>query len=273
MNSHYLEYKNSIIHYRYSGEGPETVVCFHGFGTYANTFDWLASHVPGHRFIAFDLPYHGETKWNDGDTFTPEQLIEIIDACAHVAVDRFALLGYSMGGRISLELIQLVPHRITRLILLAPDGLHYNPFYWFSTQTSLGNSLFKKIMAKPDAFVKPLKKAEKLGLVNKGLIKFVDRYLEDGAIREKVYIVWTLFRKFKPDLKQVAREINSRDIPTILIYGRFDSIIPLGPGEKFFHRLHSVRRLEILETGHKVLHVRNAPYIADGVKLYPWFCR
>src|SRR6478736_5160099 len=102
MNSHYLAYKNSVIHYRYSGDGPETVLCFHGFGTYATTFDWLASHVPGKRFIAFDLPCHGETKWNsDGDSFTPWELLEIIEACPHIPVDRFALLGYSMGGRIS----------------------------------------------------------------------------------------------------------------------------------------------------------------------------
>jgi len=267
MNSHYLEYKKSLIHYRYSGDGPETVVCFHGFGTYASTFDWLASHVPGRRFIAFDLPHHGETRWNDGNILTPEQLINIIDACPHMTVNKFSLLGYSMGGRISLRLLQAIPERITRLILLAPDGLHSNPFYWVSTQTSIGNLLFKKIMDKPEPFVRPLIRAEKLGLVNKGLLKFVDRYLNDDQVRAKVYTVWTLFRKFSPDLKKVVSEINARNIPTILIYGRFDSIIPLAPGEKFFRRLRSIRKMEILETGHQILHVSNAPYIADAFNL------
>lgn len=267
MNSSYLSYRNSTIHYRYSGDGPVTVICFHGFGTFAATFDWLAGHVPGHRFIAFDLPHHGQTIWNDGDTVTPAQMLEIIDACPHATSREFALMGYSMGGRICLQLLQNLPDRVTRLVLLAPDGLHFNPFYWLATQTSGGNRLFRNVMKKPAGFVRTLKRAEKLGLVNKGILKFVDRYMEDRHVRELTYIAWTMFRKFKPDPGKVANLINQRNIPVTLIYGRFDTIIPLAPGEKFFQKLSGRRSMEILDTGHQVLHVRNAPYIADAFNL------
>jgi pimeloyl-ACP methyl ester carboxylesterase len=267
MNSHYITYQHSVIHYRYSGEGPESVICFHGFGTFARTFDWLAAHVPEHRFIAFDLPCHGDTQWNDGNTFTPEQLLEIIDLCPHLSSDRFSLLGYSMGGRVSLHLLQLAPHRVSELILLAPDGLHQNPWYWFSTQTALGNRFFKYVMTKPDRFVTTLHRASKYNLVNKGILKFVERYMEDRHVRELVYTVWTMFRRFKPNLTRIANEINRRNIPVVLIYGKYDSIIPLAPGEQFFHRITGRKRMEILETGHQILHVRNAPYIADAFNL------
>jgi hypothetical protein len=49
-----------------------------------------------------------------------------------------------------------------------------------------------------------------------------------------------------------------------LIYGRYDTIIPLAPGEKFFHGLRGKRSMQVLETGHQVLHPKNAAYIAEA---------
>lgn len=267
MYSHYLHYKNSVIHYRYSGEGPELVICLHGFGTYAATFDWLAEHVPGHRFIAIDLPLHGDTQWNNGNTLTPQDFLQIIQLCPHAQADRFALLGYSMGGRIALHLMQLIPHRITRLVLLAPDGLHFNFFYWLATQTSPGNALFKRIMEKPEGFVRLLNQFESWSMVNKGVRKFVNLYMDDKHVRALVYQAWTLFRKFRPNLTAVVREINAHQTPVVLIYGQFDNIIPLKPGQVFFHRIRAPKQMHVLPTGHQVLHLRNAPVIADAFNL------
>lgn len=264
MHSHYITYKSSTIHYRYSGDGPNVVLCFHGFGTFASTFDWLASHVPGHIFIAFDLPFHGQTHWNEGAAFLPQDMLEIIDSCPHATTLKFSLMGYSMGGRICLQLAQLIPDRINNIVLLAPDGLHLNPWYWFATQTTLGNRFFKTVMEEPRQFIQLLNKASSLHLLNKGVMKFVDRYLEDDAVRKQVYTVWTAFRKFKPDLNKLAQLINNHQIPMHLIYGRYDTIIPQGAGEKFFHRLHGRKKMDVLDTGHQILHVRNAQYIAEA---------
>lgn len=176
-------------------------------------------------------------------------------------------MGYSMGGRISLQLLQDHPQRITRLVLLAPDGLHFNPFYWFSTQTLAGNRMLKRVMENPEGFVRFVNRIARLGIGNKGMIKFVDRYLEDKHVRALVYQVWTAFRRFRPSPAKVAALAASHNIPVILIYGRYDSIIPLVPGEKFFATLKGRKRMDILETGHQLLHVRNASYIAEAFNL------
>ncbi len=264
MHSQFITYKDSEIHYRFSGEGPNAVLCFHGFGTFARTFDWLADHVPGQLFIAFDLPFHGDTKWTNGELFQPADLLDIISICPHIKKEKFTLMGYSMGGRICLQLLELIPSRISNLVLLAPDGLHMNPWYWFSTQTAIGNRIFKKAVENPDRFIKLLKRGESLKLVNKGALKYVDRHFGDKTIREQVYRVWTSFRKFKPDLNRVVSLINQYNIPVTMIYGRYDTIIPLAPGEKFFRALRSRKKFEVLETGHQLLHIQNAQYIAEA---------
>jgi len=141
MESAYLTYKNSLIHYRKSGTGSQLALCFHGFGTFANTFDWIAQHVPDHTFIAFDLPYHGLTQWTESDTLKAEELIRILDLCPEITGRNFALAGFSMGGRIALSILQQVPSRITRLVLLAPDGLHMNDWGYACMAKGLGMAI------------------------------------------------------------------------------------------------------------------------------------
>jgi pimeloyl-ACP methyl ester carboxylesterase len=158
----------------------------------------------------------------------------------------------------------MIPAQINNLVLLAPDGLHMNPWYWFATQTSLGNRFFNHVMEHPQGFIRTFRKASTYNLLNKGVMKFVDRYLEDDHIRKQVYIVWTAFRKFKPNLGLVKDLINKHNIPVHLIYGRYDTIIPQTPGEKFFHGLKARKKMDVLETGHQVLHIRNAQYIAEA---------
>jgi pimeloyl-ACP methyl ester carboxylesterase len=267
MISAYLQYKNSQIHYRKSGGGNKLAICFHGFGSYANTFDWIAQHVPDHTFIAIDLPYHGLTQWTESDTLKAEELIRILDLCPDISGRNFALAGFSMGGRIALSILQQVPSRITRLVLLAPDGLHMNRWYWFATQTAMGNRIFHHVMYKPERFVKLVRKAGKYRLVNKGILKFIDRYLDDESVRHHVYQVWTALRKFRPDIHKIEEEIQHRNIPVRLIYGKFDNIIPFIPGKMFSSHLGRQSRFTVLECGHQVLHIRNAQYIADTFNL------
>jgi pimeloyl-ACP methyl ester carboxylesterase len=267
MTSAFLTYGNSTIHYRYSGEGPRVVICFHGFGSDARAFDWLGDQIPGHRFVAFDLPFHGETTWNNGELFTPHQLMDIIEACPQVTSPRFSLVGFSMGGKVCLQLLQEFPERTERLILIAPDGLHVNGFHWLATRTAAGRRLLKKILQHPQGLVTLVHRFATLGLANKGMIRFVERHLEDPRMRELVYRSWTSFRSFRPNPATVAGLAQEHDTPITLIYGRHDTIIPLAPGQRFFRMLRGRKHMEVLDAGHQLLHVRNAPYLAEALKL------
>ena len=46
------------------------------------------------------------------------------------AVDKVALAGYSMGGRVCLTITELLPELIDRVLLIASDGLVFNPLYF-----------------------------------------------------------------------------------------------------------------------------------------------
>ena len=149
MQHFFLPYKSSTISYYAWGTGDKMLVCFHGYGENALSFSCLATHLPDYSIIAIDLPNHGETAWQETGDLFPETLLQIVLQICGNQPQRISLMGYSMGGRVCMQLVQLAPEIVERLVLIAPDGFNRNFWYNFSTQTVIGNKLFHFSMKHP----------------------------------------------------------------------------------------------------------------------------
>ena len=91
-------------------------MALHGFAGTGRAWDGVGALLDPRRVRLFapDLPGHGRA-W-DGRSVTFEATVaRVLDA----APERFALCGYSMGGRIALHLALRAPERVTRLVLVA----------------------------------------------------------------------------------------------------------------------------------------------------------
>ena len=262
MEHRLLSYKNSKVSYYRFGSGPRQVVCFHGYGEEARLYDFLEKHA-GDRFTFYsiDLPFHGKTVWNDGLNFSHTDLQQIVRAILLEANEKqktknekLILLGFSLGGRIALSLYQSQPENIEKIILLAPDGLIVNFWYWFSTQTWPGNKLFSFSMKYPGWFFAFLKLLNKLGLVNASVFKFVNYYIGNKEARQLLYQRWTGLRKLKPNLQQIKNLIRQQQTQTRLVYGKYDRIILPVRGEKFKKGIEEFCTVTVIASGHQVLH-------------------
>ncbi len=96
---------------------PETIVLLHGFSGTRRAWDGVIAHLPPERYrpLALDLPGHGDY----ADAPRP---ISFAGCVAHVlaaAPERFALCGYSLGGRIALHVALAAPERVSRLVLVS----------------------------------------------------------------------------------------------------------------------------------------------------------
>jgi 2-succinyl-6-hydroxy-2,4-cyclohexadiene-1-carboxylate synthase len=99
---------------------PETIVLLHGFTQTGATWAPAAAAL-AERYtpIAPDLRGHGAAADR-----RPVELAGVLADILAVAPERFALAGYSMGGRIALHLALAHPERVTRLALVgATAGL------------------------------------------------------------------------------------------------------------------------------------------------------
>lgn len=253
----FFRYKQSSVAWYQYGTGPETVLCFHGYGESGAAFSFLGKQAGDrYTFIAVDLPFHGHTNWKEGHLCTAEDLTAIIQGIC--PVQSFVLAGFSLGGRIALSLFNQIPEKISRMVLLAPDGLKVNFWYWLSTQTYLGNQLFAFTMKKPHWFFGLLKGINVLGLVNASIFKFVNFYIGDEKVRDLLYRRWTTMRQLKPDLRKIKKDLVNYNVNMHLVYGKHDRIILPARGEKLAAALPSHCRVSIIESGHQLLHEKHA---------------
>mgnify|MGYP000939472055 CR=1 FL=1 len=268
MNQAFLEYKSSRISYLRLGQGPGTVVCFHGYGETAASFSFLEKHAGADfTFLAIDLPFHGNTVWKEGLDCTPAGLLEILRAVL-VQEGRgpdYILAGFSLGGRMALALYEADPLHCSRLVLLAPDGLKMNFWYWLATQTRWGNRFFKYTMEHPRWYFLLLKGLNRIGLVNASIFKFVSHYIEDEKVRHALYTRWTTLRKIRPGLSRIRAEIRSRQTPVRLLYGMHDRIILSSVGDRFRRGIEANCEMKMIHSGHQLLHEKHVKEILPAL--------
>jgi pimeloyl-ACP methyl ester carboxylesterase len=115
-----------------TGEVPkgETVVLVHGFGS-SHMVNWVntqwtktLTHA-GYRVVTLDNRGHGESeKLYDADAYSSQIMAEDVRRLMdHLEIGQAAVMGYSMGARISAHLALAHPERL-RALLLGGLGIH-----------------------------------------------------------------------------------------------------------------------------------------------------
>lgn len=254
-----ISYKNSSINYYKYGSGEKILFCLHGYGEEASSFSFLEKYIGSvYTLYAVDVPYHGATIWNEKQLFTTEDLSNIFN-CINQQEQKFSILAYSFGGRLTLSLLQKFPDNIEHIALVAPDGLHVNFWYWLTTQTWLGNKLFAFTMQYPQYLFFILGIADKTNLLNKSVIKLVHYYLDDEGERLLLYKRWTCMKKFKPDMHVIKKVTAEKHITMQFLFGKFDRII-LNKHADVFKDAANLH-ITTIDAGHRLLNENYASHI------------
>jgi 2-succinyl-6-hydroxy-2,4-cyclohexadiene-1-carboxylate synthase len=97
---------------------PEDLVLLHGFSGTHRSWDGVMAQLSPERYrpLGLDLPGHGSF----ADAERPFTFAGCVDHVLARAPERFALCGYSLGGRVALH-VALAAHasRVTRLVLVS----------------------------------------------------------------------------------------------------------------------------------------------------------
>ncbi|HRI19720.1 MAG TPA: alpha/beta hydrolase [Panacibacter sp.] len=268
MQSRFIRYKASVIHFFVFGNGPGYLFCLHGFGQSGSSFQIFEKELAeNYTLFAMDFPFHGKTEWKEGLLMTPDDLLAILAIIMNENIGTvknhptFSVLAYSLGGRIALHLLQKVLAKIEKLVLVAPDGLTVNFWYWLGTQTWAGNKLFAYTMKKPYWFFTLLSAAYKLGLLNKSIIKFVHLNIDDENTRLVLYKRWTTLRRFTPNRRTIKRIMKEKQIKVCLVFGSYDRII-LSKRSNFLKKNNEQLSVTVVEGGHELLKEKFSQTIA-----------
>jgi pimeloyl-ACP methyl ester carboxylesterase len=109
------------IHYTVTGQG-EPVILIHGFYSSAR-MNWempgiTAELAKQYRVIALDCRGHGlSDKPEEEGKYGPEMVKDVVRLMDQLKISKAHLVGYSMGGMITMKLLTMHPERVSSAVL------------------------------------------------------------------------------------------------------------------------------------------------------------
>jgi len=251
----YIIEDKSKLHYRVIGRGSKVLLAFHGYGQSS------AYYLPMERALgqdytiyAFDLFFHGGSSLHKQNMPLSKELL--VSFVRHFLdkhqIDRFSLMGFSMGGKFALTLVERMPKRIEELFLIAPDGIKTSFWYNIATYPGWLQQLFKRTVLKPAPFFKLLQVLHKYNVVHKSLIRFAHFQMDSTPKRLRIYRSWISFRELNFDIRHIVSLLNKHQVPVTMFLGEYDQIISPKRVGVFVEALDK-GELVLLKTGHSYL--------------------
>jgi len=229
----------------FTDEGPRqapALLALHGIPGSVRDFRYLAPQLSRHvRLVRVDLPgFGGSTAFAAGLASLAARSRVLLALADHLGLERFAVLGHSMGGGTALVLAAAEPARVNGLLLLASVGLR--------PHGGLGMSpaRFRLI---GHAFSVPLVKG---ALVRMARERYKRRRFP-GAEEMDAKAFAIHFKAIgAADFAQIRRAVRSPLPTTLIAWARDDHMVESGIPEELARALPAARTLVFESGGHNI---------------------
>ena len=238
-------------------EAPaETFVLLHGYAASSFTWrHWTESLTRRGRVLLVDMKGFGNAPKPDDDRYSPldfgDLVVELIEA---LDLEHVTLVGHSLGGGVTLlaatSLLERPPKRLSRLVLVASVAYRQPlpPFVTLSHWPLLSTvalrmvgarrvirTALRQIVYRPDSVTEDQVRAYAEPLTTPDGVR--------AALAAGRVIV-------PPSVDELPAQIARLDLPTLLIWGDTDPVVPLWVGERLARDLPNARLEIIPECGH-----------------------
>jgi pimeloyl-ACP methyl ester carboxylesterase len=193
-----------------AGKG-EPVMLFHGAGT-VDGFEFLEPLTENRRVI---VPYHpGFGESGDDPTFTElhDYVLHYLELLDALQLQTFNLIGLSMGGHLAARFAVEHGHRLKKLVLIAPAGMVDPNHPALDILSTPGEQLVPMLVSNFDNLKASLPE-------NPGVDFIADRYRESTTYAR---LFWE-----KPFDRKLARYLHRIKLPTLILWGEEDKLIPV----------------------------------------------
>lgn len=256
-----------LTHIRIAGPSKGApIVLVHGLTTPSFVFDGMIEDLVarGHRVISYDHYGRGLSDRpriaQDAEMFR-SHLAEVLDFCE--LRGPVTLLGYSMGGAVVAAFAAHAPRRVSRLILVAPAGLHA-PLRGVSQRLLrvplVGNWLF--LMVYPRRLCAGIEAERTLPGAVPGM---ADRQLDETRYRGFFPAVLRSLRGIlaAPMVEDHAR-IARAGLPVTAIFAEHDPLVPMRAADTLVEGNPSAGIVVIKGAGHGLIYT-HAPEVLAAI--------
>lgn len=236
------------------GHGPP-VLLLHGLAaTKVSYLPLLPALAERYRVIVPDLPGHGESG-KPRERYTPVFFSRVIGALMdEMGIEKAAVVGNSMGGRIALEVADVYPERVTSLILLdpaaagvpfplyarllglLPTGVGAVPVPW---RRKIVVTAIRQMFADPDR------------LPRSGYVAAADEFIRIYRKgRARVALLSAMRGLIADEPEAFYRRAARIEAPTLIVWGREDRLVPVRLGRRLAKTIPHSQLVVLPGVGH-----------------------
>jgi pimeloyl-ACP methyl ester carboxylesterase len=268
-DSKFIEVDDMSVHYRVEGWAQDSIpiVLLHGTGASLHTWDgWVNALKSERKIIRLDLPAYGLTGPNPTSDYSQEFYATFInDFLTKLGVKQCIISGNSLGGSIAWNYAVKYPEKVSKMILVDAGGYAMKsksvPIAFQVAAWPVIKNLFKYVT--PRSIVQ--KSIENVYADKSKVTEtLVDRYFE-LSLREgnrQAFIDRMSEFRNKGILNVKTSQIKDLLMPTLIIWGDKDLLIPLEVGEKFHADLPNDTLVVFKNLGHTPMEEDAAKTVA-----------
>jgi len=251
--------------------GKEPLLLLHGIRLHARVWDHFALRIgQERRVLALDARGHGDSDWAPGEYHLHDFYEDLLAVMDGRGIERAALIGHSLGGRVALLFAHLHPERVSRLVLvdigpaLPASALKRD----FSRITETPHrSEFESVEAAVEYLASILTRAPRAMIEHS--VKFGIRPGKNGSH------TW----KYDPSLggpplpRAGRREWDlweaaaSLTCPTLLLHGQHSQVVTADMADRMSERIPDFRAIRVPDAGH-ALFTEQPELFAEHVKAF-----
>lgn len=251
--SRFIEVDGLSVHLRDEGprDDPLPIVLLHGTSASLHTWDGWAEALRGERrVVRMDLPGFGLTGPRaDSDYSIAAYVRFVLRVLDALGIERFVLAGNSLGGEIAWRTAVAAPQRVARLVLVDAGGHAFAsasvPIGFRLARLPLARDLFTWVLPRGvvEASVRNV-----YGDPSRVGDELVDRYYELALREGNRHALAQRFAQL--DLGAQAALIPTVAVPTLILWGGQDRLIPPAFGEAFAREIRGSRLVVFDTLGH-----------------------
>lgn len=250
-HSSFVQVGKQLVHYqKYGSQGP-VLLLLHGTGASLHTWEaWASELQDNYQVYTIDLPGYGLTGPSVSGKYDGVSYARFInDFLTYQKIDSCIIAGNSLGGFIAWNTAIDYPEKIKAMILVDPAGFKLNsksvPIAFRLARVPVLNQLL--------TFITPrtvIEKSVKNVYFDPSLVteELVERYF-DLTLRKGNREAFVK-RMQNEEFTSRVDELNKIEIPTLILWGEQDQLIPVENAAKFSSALKNDTLVVMPNLGH-----------------------
>ena len=243
----------------------QNIVLLHGWGMHGGLWgifnDLISNYCQTHTI---DLPGFGYSK-DIKNEFTLDALTEIVEDYVNNLTSPVSLIGWSLGGLITLNLLKRKNIDIDKVVLIATTPSFTRKQDW---ENAMEQSVFNNFSSDlKEDYKKTLKRF--LSLQTRGSELSRDELRElNGMLNERGEPNIKALEKGLAILSNTdLRNESQSEIPAMVILGERDTLVPVEVMSEFENMFINIEKLILEKTGHAPF-ISNPEFCAEKIKSF-----